>query len=125
MTQQSSSTLPPANRHAGPPLVMLAVIYAALVVAGAVSMHAAFAMPQQYAIPDITHFARYRTSLQWGAFFELASAMPLGVFVVPNLLVRRVGKSPVDWKYKSIASIVSIEGDRNFPVFNCLFRSVS
>ncbi len=60
---------------------MLALIYAALVVAGAVSMHAAFAMPQQYAIPDIAHFARYRTSLQWGAFLELASAMPLGIFV--------------------------------------------
>ncbi|MGH9682617.1 MAG: hypothetical protein ACRD4S_03255 [Candidatus Acidiferrales bacterium] len=61
--------------------MMLAFIYAALVVAGAVSMHAAFAMPQEYAAPDIAHFARYRTSLQWGSFLELASAMPFGIFV--------------------------------------------
>src|ERR1700730_6752083 len=81
MTYQSSTTRRPTNRHAGTPLVMLALIYAALVVAGAVSMHAAFAMPPQYALPDIAHFARYRTSLQWGAFLELASAMPFGVFV--------------------------------------------
>ncbi|MDQ2898336.1 MAG: hypothetical protein M3Y07_00875 [Acidobacteriota bacterium] len=57
------------------------MIYAVLVVAGGVLLHAAFSMPHEPVATDIAHFERYRTSLQWGAFVELASALPLGVFV--------------------------------------------
>lgn len=63
-----------------------AVIYAVLVVAGAATLKAFFTASPGSASSGtadqaVANVARYAVSLRWGSFFELGSAIPLGVFV--------------------------------------------
>lgn len=63
----------------------LAVVYTALTVAGIIvgvllAPHASFAMPYEPLAKEVAYVARYGPSIRWGAFFQLGSAMPLGIF---------------------------------------------
>ncbi|MGA8528905.1 MAG: hypothetical protein WB622_04265 [Acidobacteriaceae bacterium] len=68
-------------RHAGPPLLLPALIYAGLMIAGASTLNAAFQIPHDSAAAAAAYLARLDRSLSWGSFCEFASAVPLAIFV--------------------------------------------
>jgi hypothetical protein len=73
------------NRHLGPSLLLVAIIYIVLVIAGIfvgviLIPHNAFAMPTQPVQRAITYFSLYSSQARWLSFFELSSAIPLGIF---------------------------------------------
>ncbi|HEX5234291.1 MAG TPA: hypothetical protein VFW25_03065 [Silvibacterium sp.] len=74
---------PPSSlvRHAGPPLLLLALIYAGLMVAGGSTLRAAFAVPHGSAEAAVAYVAQHGWAIRWGSFCELGSAMPLLLFV--------------------------------------------
>lgn len=77
------STLNPARsiRHAGPPLLLPALVYAALVLVAGSTLSAAFRVPHDSAASAVAYIARMTRSLSWGCFCEFASAVPLAVFI--------------------------------------------
>ena len=68
-------------RHAGPPLLLMAVSYAVLVAAGGATLKAAFAIPHSSAQQALTYVAQVKGRVDWGSFCEFGSALPLAVFV--------------------------------------------
>lgn len=73
------------KRHAGPPLVILAVIYTAFLIAGGTKLSAAFAIPHDSADNAVAYIAKYSWSIRWGSFCELASAIPLIIFIATTI----------------------------------------
>jgi hypothetical protein len=69
------------KHHAGPPLVLVALVYTALLIAGGSKLSAAFAIPHDSADKAVAYVARYSWSIRWGSFCELGSVIPLGVFI--------------------------------------------
>lgn len=84
--------------HQGPPLLLMALIYIALVIAGIVSglmmaPPSAFPLPFEPVEKAVRYVAQYGGAIRWGSFFEFASAIPLGIFtatVVSLLRFHRV-----------------------------------
>lgn len=76
-TQPSIST----QRHAGPNLLLLTLIYLGLLIAGGARLTAAFHVPHDSAEKAVAYMAKNGWSIQLGSFFELASAIPLGIFI--------------------------------------------
>lgn len=68
-------------RHAGPPLLLLALVYAGLMVAGGATLRAAFAVPHDSAEAAVAYVAQHGWAIRWGSFCELGSAIPLLLFV--------------------------------------------
>ncbi|HEY1902031.1 MAG TPA: hypothetical protein VGG56_06355 [Terracidiphilus sp.] len=75
----------PAKCHAGPNLLLLALIYAGLLLAGGSRLGAALAIPHDSAEKAVAYIAQYGWSIQLGSFFELASAIPLGIFIATTV----------------------------------------
>lgn len=71
----------PSIRHAGPPLLLPALIYTALMVAGGTTLNAAFRIPYDSAASTPAYIAGLTRSISWGSFCEFASAVPLAIFV--------------------------------------------
>jgi hypothetical protein len=69
------------KQHAGPNLLILTLIYMAFLIAGGSRLSAAFAIPHDSAEKAVAYIAQKGWSIQLGSFFELASAIPLGIFV--------------------------------------------
>lgn len=69
------------QRHAGPNLLVLTIVYAGLLIAGGSRLSAAFAIPHNSAENAVAYIAKYGWTIQLGSFFELLSAIPLGLFV--------------------------------------------
>src|SRR6185437_15130677 len=69
-----------ADRHAGPNLLLLTIIYAGFMIAGGSKLIAAFRFPHDSA-GAVAYLAQHGWAIQWGSFCELASAMPLSVFI--------------------------------------------
>ena len=95
----SSQLLQPSKpRHQGPPLLLPALVYAALLAAGAAKLTQAFAVPHNSAPAAIAFLAEHSSTIRWGSFFEFASAIPLGIFAATTysrlgyLGVRAAGK---------------------------------
>lgn len=74
------ASLNPVNRHPGPNLLLLTLIYAGFMVAGGSKLIAAFRFPHDSAEKAVAYLAQNGWSIKWGSFCELASAMPLGIF---------------------------------------------
>jgi hypothetical protein len=89
----------PANRHAGPNLLLLTVIYVGLMIAGGSKLVAAFHFPHDSPQKAVAYLAQNGWAIQWGSFCELASAIPLGIFMATTvsrlrfLGVRAAGES--------------------------------
>lgn len=87
------------QRHHGPPLLLLTVLYLGFLLAGGSALRAAFHMPHDSADKAVAYVAANGWTIQWGSFFELASAIPLGIFVAVTvsrlrfLGVRAAGES--------------------------------
>src|ERR1700723_3227748 len=64
------------KRHQGPPLLLLALIYVALMVLGATQLGRGFGVPH-----DTAYVANFGWSIRFGTFCELSSAVLLGLFV--------------------------------------------
>lgn len=73
-----------STRHQGPSLVILTVIYVALMLAGGTRLSAAFHIPHDSA-SAIEFMAKNGRSIQWGSFWELASAIPFGIFTAATV----------------------------------------
>ena len=71
----------PQIRHKGPPLLLLALIYVGFLIAGGATVRVAFAVPHDSADKAVAYVAQHGWAIQWGSFCELASAMPLLLFV--------------------------------------------
>ena len=72
-------------RHAGPNLLWLTLIYVALLIAGGSRLIAAFHMPHGSAEAATVYMAKNGWRIQLGSFFELASAIPLGIFAATTV----------------------------------------
>jgi hypothetical protein len=70
----------PLQRHAGPSLLAVAIVYVALMVAGGSTVSAAFHVPHDSAIA-VAFVAQHSLAIRWGSFCELGSAIPLGIFM--------------------------------------------
>lgn len=95
----SAATLNSVNRHAGPNLLLLTIVYAGFMLAGGSKLIAAFRFPHDSAEKAVAYLAQNGWAIQWGSFCELASAIPLGVFIATTvsrlrfLGVRAAGES--------------------------------
>lgn len=69
------------QRHLGPNLLVLTVVYAGLLIAGGSRLNAAFAIPHDSAEKAVAYLAKYGWTIQLGSFFELLSSIPLGLFI--------------------------------------------
>jgi hypothetical protein len=87
------------NRHPGPNLLFLTLVYTGFMLAGGSKLVAAFRFPHESAEKAIAYLAANGWAIQWGSFCELASAIPLGIFAVTTvsrlrfLGVRAAGES--------------------------------
>jgi hypothetical protein len=68
------------NRHQGPPLLLLALIYTALLIAGTTQLAKTMANPQGSAAL-VAFVAKFSWAMRLGSFCELSSAVLLGLFV--------------------------------------------
>ena len=75
----------PEQRHAGPNLLLLTIIYAGLMLAGGSRLSAAFAIPHDSTERAVAYVAQHGWSIQLGSFFELLSAIPLGLFFATTI----------------------------------------
>ena len=75
----------PVERHAGPSLLALTIVYLATFIAGAASkVSNAFHVPH-VAEAAVAFVAQNNASIRWGSFFELGSAIPLGIFMAVSV----------------------------------------
>jgi hypothetical protein len=74
-----------SERHRGPNLLVLTLIYLGFLVAGGSRLSAAFATPQDSVEKAVAYMASYGWTIQLGSFFELASAIPLGIFIATTI----------------------------------------
>lgn len=74
----------PLQRHAGPSLLALALVYVALLIAGGASVKAAFHVPHDSAIAAV-FVAQHSWAIRWGSFCEFGSAIPLGIFMAVSI----------------------------------------
>lgn len=87
------------GRYSGPNLLLLTVIYLALLIAGGSRLSAAMAIPHDSAEKALAYMTKYGWRIQLGSFFELLSAIPLGIFIATTigrlrfLGVRNAGES--------------------------------
>ena len=97
--KRSAASVQPSERHRGPNLLLLTLIYLAFLVLGASRVSASFHIPLDSASNAVAFVAASGGSIRWGSFFELASAMPLCVFIAATtsrlrfLGVRAAGES--------------------------------
>src|SRR5580704_9016120 len=79
-TQVTTDTLPRVH-HSGPPLLLPALSYTILVIAGAVTLGSTMASPHDAAHQGAAYVAGIARATIWGSFFEFGSAVPLMIFV--------------------------------------------
>ena len=72
------------KRHAGPSLLLLTIVYVALMIAGGSKLSAAFHVPHDSA-KAVAFVAENGWAIKWGSFFELGSAIPLGIFMAVSI----------------------------------------
>lgn len=89
----------PGERYSGPNLLLLTGIYLALLIAGGSRLSAAMAIPHGSAEKALAYMTEYGWRIQLGSFFELLSAIPLGLFIATTISrlrflgVRNAGES--------------------------------
>jgi hypothetical protein len=85
MIETRAKQLTVSERHKGPNLLMLTVIYVGFLVAGGARLSAAFAIPNGSVDKTVAYRASHAWTIQLGSFFELASAIPLGIFIATTI----------------------------------------
>lgn len=75
----------PGERYSGPNLLLLTGIYLALLIAGGSRLSAAMAIPHDSAEKALAYMTEYGWRIQLGSFFELLSAIPLGIFIATTI----------------------------------------
>lgn len=92
MKQNASRMVEPGTKremirepHRGPNLLLLTAVYLGLLIAGGSRLNAAFAMPRDSAEKAVDYIAKYGWTIQLGSFFELVSAIPLGIFIATTI----------------------------------------
>ncbi|MGC2300053.1 MAG: hypothetical protein WA476_14700 [Acidobacteriaceae bacterium] len=68
------------QRHPGPSLLALTLVYLALMFAGGSKVVVAFHVPHD-AATAVPFVAQNSAPIRWGSFFEFGSAIPLGIFM--------------------------------------------
>lgn len=87
------------ERHLEPNLLLLTLIYLGFLLAGGSKLSAAFAIPHDSAEKALAYMTQHGWTIQLGSFFELVSAIPLGIFIATTvsrmrfLGVRAAGES--------------------------------
>lgn len=61
--------------------MLMALVYAVLVVGGGATLSAAFSIPHDSVDQAVAYMAKVAWKIRWGSFSEMGSAIPLGVFV--------------------------------------------
>ena len=74
-----------SERYIGPNLLLLTVIYLGLLIAGGSRLSAAIAIPHDSVEKAVAYMTKYGWTIQLGSFFELASAIPLGIFIATTI----------------------------------------
>jgi len=72
------------QRHAGPSLLALAIAYLAMFLASASRVSIAFHVPH-VSEAAVAFVAQNSGAIRWGSFFELASAISLGIFMAVSI----------------------------------------
>jgi hypothetical protein len=85
MTTRINNDALPRIHHSGPPLLLPAVVYSVLVIAGAVTLGSTLAAPHDAAHQAAAYVASIETKLRWGSFFEFGSSIPLLIFVATTV----------------------------------------
>ena len=70
----------PLQRHAGPSLLALILVYVALIIAGGATLTAGFHVPHDSALA-VAFVDQHSFAICWGSFCEFGSAIPLGIFM--------------------------------------------
>jgi hypothetical protein len=73
----------PLQRHAGPSLLALTLVYVALMIAGGSTVSAAFHVPHD--ATAVAFVAQHSWAIRWGSFCEFGSAIPLGIFMAVSI----------------------------------------
>jgi hypothetical protein len=81
MNTLSSTSPVRERRHQGPPLLLLALIYVALMVVGATQLGKAYRVPHDTAKEAVAYVANFGGPIRFGSFCELSSAVLFGLFV--------------------------------------------
>lgn len=87
----------PLQRRLGPSLLVLALAYVALLVAGGSKVSVAFHVPHD-STAAVAFVAQNGSAIRWGSFFELCSAIPLALFMAISvsrlrfLVIRAAGE---------------------------------
>jgi hypothetical protein len=81
----TSASPTPVKRHAGPNLLLLATIYVGLLLVGGSKLSTVFSVPRHSPEEAVAYFAKYGWTIQLGSFCELASAIPLGIFIATTV----------------------------------------
>ncbi len=71
----------PTKRHPGPNLLFVVIVYTVLMGLGAVQVVVSFNIPHDFTANAVGYLAARGSSIQRGSFFELGSAVTLGVFI--------------------------------------------
>jgi hypothetical protein len=74
----------PLQRRARLSLLALTLVYVALMMAGGTNVRAAFQVPHDSAIAT-AFVTQHSWAIRWGSFCELASAIPLGIFMAVSI----------------------------------------
>ena len=81
MNTLSSTSSIRERRHQGPPLLLLALIYVALMVVGAIELGKAYRVPHDTVEQAVAYVANFGSAIRFGSFCEFSSAVLLGLFV--------------------------------------------
>ena len=73
------------ERYIGPNLFLLTVIYLGFLIAGGSRLSAAMAIPHDSVEKAVAYMSKYGWTIQLGSFFELLSAIPLGLFIAATI----------------------------------------
>lgn len=74
-----------SERYIGPNLLLLTAIYLGLLIAGGSRLSAAMAIPHDSVEKAAAYMTKYGWTIQLGSFFELLSAIPLGIFIAATI----------------------------------------
>lgn len=85
MVESKTKRKNPGERYSGPNLLLLTALYLGLLIAGGSRLSAALAVPHDSVEKAVAYMAEYGWTIRLGSFFELASAIPLGIFIAATI----------------------------------------
>ena len=74
----------PVERHPGPSLLVLTLVYIVLLIIGGSNVRIAFQVPHE-PVAAAAYVAQHSWAIRWGSFCEFGSAIPLGIFMAVSI----------------------------------------